>query len=278
MILENKSTIILLRHLCLNPFDSFSILELSKKLNISRNWLYKNIYYLNQYNILEEKNKRFKLNFRTLFIKKLKIAFDNEFIAELEKTHYNQILEIFNGLSYKMDYKSIILIGSFAVKEFTEKSDIDFLVVAKNKEEPPLFSNCNIIQLTINEFNEKYSKGDDFIIDTLIHGKIMDDKNFFVNYFQKDLPLFSQEIIEERKEVIIKLKNRVYELLKQQELKMASEELKKLFIQKERLETIQKNKIPLTKQQMLKENKKLYKIINKKNFNKEEILNFLKEI
>lgn len=251
MVIETKAEISFLRFFCRKPFDSYTVREISRQINLSRYWVYK-ITDKFRASGLVGGTKNIKLNFSNFLVKKIKLMFDSEFVLELKE---KKIIELFNTLSLKLSYLSIILVGSWAIKEAGTNSDIDFLLLTERKQELPFFENCNIIQLTREDFTERYRKGDDFVLDALLYGKILDDKNFFINFFEKPLPVYSQEIIEEKREALKKLKDRVYELMKLGDLKTAKEEVGKFLVQKERLGSLEKREIPKTKKEIINRRK-----------------------
>jgi len=170
MIIEEKSEIKVLKNFCNNPFEYFSILQMSKKVKISRNWMYKIMSKFEQFGILERSEKRYKLDFSHLFCKRLKLLFDAEYLSSLDENMKNSVFDIAHKIIFEINPQSVVLVGSVAFNEQKKESDIDFLVIAEKKE-IPYFENCNIVLLSEKEFKEKYLKGDDFIISALYSGK-----------------------------------------------------------------------------------------------------------
>jgi predicted nucleotidyltransferase len=281
MIIEEKSEIKVLRNFYNDPFSYFSIAEMSKNAEISRNWMYKIIGKFENFGILEKSGKRYKLDFSHLFCKRLKLLFDAEYVGMLNETAKNTIFDIVHKIIFEINPKSIVLVGSIARNEQKEESDIDFLVIAEKKE-IPYFENCNIVLLGEKEFKEKYLKGDDFIISGLLFGKIIYDNNVFIKFFENPLPIFSQDIIQEKIKYCERLEERIYTLLKTDQDK-AQEELLYLALQTARIILLKHKIVPKTKYEVGKQvaqfDKKLAELImemlKKKELTIEKMLDYI---
>lgn len=245
MIIEKESEIKVLRNFYSNPFNYFSIAEISKKVKISRTWIYKIIYKFENSGILEKSGKRSKLDFSDLFCKRLKLLFDSEYLNSLNPGLKKDIFTIANKIVFEMNPRSVVLVGSVALNRQKKDSDIDFLVFCETRE-IPYFENCNIIVLNEKESKEKYLKGDDFIISALLFGKVIYDRDFFIKFFESPLPTFSQELIQEKIKYCEKLGERIYTLLKIDE-KKANEELLYLALQTARIVLVKNRIVPKTK-------------------------------
>ncbi|MEA2053671.1 MAG: nucleotidyltransferase domain-containing protein [Candidatus Thermoplasmatota archaeon] len=283
MIIERESEIKVLRNFYNNPFDYFSIAEISEKTRLSRNWVYKIIDKFERFNILDKFGKKYKLDFTNLFCKRLKLLFDSEYLCSLNQETRRKIFDITNRIIFEIQPISIVLVGSVALNKQKKESDVDFFVISNKKREIPYFENCNVILLNEREFKEKYLKGDDFVISALLFGKIIYDENIFIKFFESPPPIFSQEIIQEKIKYCEKLEERVYTLLRIDK-KKAKEELLYLALQTARI-ILLKNKIaPKTKydiaEQVNQFDKNLAKIIRelikKKKLSKEEMIDHIK--
>ncbi len=282
MIFATEAEIKLLRYFCEYPFDYFTIAELSEGIKISRNWIYRIINKFENVNILSRYRKSYKLDFSKLLCKRLKLLFDAEYLYSLDKQVNGTIFNIANRLTYELYPESIVLVGSAAMEKMREKSDIDFLVIGEGMEKIPYFENCNIILVSEGQFKDKYLMGDDFTISALLFGKVLLDKNVFINFFEKPLPIFSQESIQEKIKYCEKLKERIYTLLRTDE-KKACEELLYLALQTARIILLRNNITPKTKYdipaQVKAFDKNIALIIEKlleRKVKKEEMLGFLK--
>ena len=231
---------------------------------------------------MENSGKKYKLDFSNLFCKRLKLLFDSEYLNLLDKEIKDAVINTANKIIFEISPKSVILVGSVALQKQKKESDIDFFVIGENKKIPHL-ENCNIVLLKEKELKEKYLKGDDFIISALLFGKIIYDNNLFIKFFESPLPIFSQEIIQEKIKYCEKLEERIYALLKTDE-KKAREELLYLSLQVARI-ILLKNKIaPKTKydigEQVNQFDKKIAgitkELFKKKEASKEKMLAYVK--
>lgn len=282
MVVEKESEIKVLRNFYENPFDYFSIAEISRRISLSRNWTYKVMEKFEKEGILAVSGKKYRLDFGELFCKRLKLLFDSEYLNSLNPELKDAVFNTTNKLIFEINPKSIILVGSVAMNKQRKESDIDFLVIGENKE-IPYFENCNIVLATPNELQERYLKGDDFIISALSFGKVVYDNNFFIKLYEKPLPIFSEEIIQEKIRYCERLKERVYTLLKTDE-KKAGEELAYLALQAARIILLRKKIMPKTKYDIARQvkqfNPELAKIVEElvenKKLRKERLLEYIK--
>lgn len=246
MILEKESEIRILRNFYENPFEYFSIAEISEKTDISRNWVYKVIGKLEKSGILSESGKKYKLDFSNIFCKRLKLLFDADFLESQDNGIGKRILSIADKIRFEVNPESIMLVGSAAMQKMRKTSDFDFLVVGGKGKKIPVFENVNIVAVSEKEITDKYVKGDDFIISALVFGKIIYDREYAVKFLESPLPIFSQELIQEKIKYCETLEERIYSLLKIDEAK-AMEELLYLALQAGRLILLRNRIVPKTK-------------------------------
>ncbi|MBU4245567.1 nucleotidyltransferase domain-containing protein [archaeon] len=246
MILEKESEIKILRNFYENPFEYFSIAEISEKTDISRNWTYKVMGKLVNSGILSESGKKYKLDFSNIFCKRLKLLFDADFLESQESGIGRRILSIADKIRFEASPESVMLVGSAAMQKMRKTSDLDFLVVGGKKEKIPFVENANIVSVSEKELTEKYVKGDDFIISALVFGKIIYDREYAVRFLESPLPIFSQELIQEKIKYCETLEERIYSLLKIDETE-AKNELLYLALQAGRLVLLRKRIVPKTK-------------------------------
>jgi len=281
MIIEKESEIKVLRNFYQDIFSYFSVMEISQRTNISRNWVYKIISKFEKEGILEIYGKKYKLDLSNPFCKKLKLFFDSEFVVSLDEKTKNKVFTIINKVVFELNPKSVFLVGSVALNKHKKGSDVDLIVISKNKKIPDL-RNCNIVVFSEKEFKEKYLKGDDFVISSLSFGKIIFDKEFLTKFFENPLPTFSQEVIQEKIKYCERLAERIYTLLKTDE-KKAREELLFLVLQIARIILLKNKTIPKSKYDIPKQikniDKEIYKILKNllenKKIKKEEIIDYI---
>lgn len=246
MILEKESEVKVLRTFYGEPFDYFSIAEIGKKADISRNWIYRIISKFEKSGILAKSGKKYKMDFSRLFCKRTKLLFDADYLDSLGNAIKEDVFGISNKLLFEVKPTSIVLVGSVAAQKMKKTSDIDFLVIGEEREKIPVFDNVNIVLLSEKELEERYIKGDDFVISAMAFGKIIYDMEFFIKFFERPLPIFSQELIQEKIKYCEMLEERIYALLKADESK-AKNELLYLAIQSARIILLKNNIIPKTK-------------------------------
>jgi predicted nucleotidyltransferase/predicted DNA-binding transcriptional regulator AlpA len=284
MIMEKESEIKVLRNFCNNPYDYFTIAEISDKTGISRNWTYTVINKFRNSGILLESGKKCKLDFSSIFPKRLKMSFDAEYLISLGKLG-RSILSTANKLIFETSPKSVVLVGSVASGKAGKGSDIDFLVISEGgSEKVPHFENVNVILLSEKEFREKYLKGDDFVISSLAFGRVIHDAGAFTKFLESPLPIFSQELIQEKIKYCENLEERIYSLLRTDEARALSE-LLYLALQAARVILLKNKVIPKTKHdialQVAAFDKNMARIIREllqgKKIEKEGILRYVKE-
>lgn len=155
-----------------NPYKEFYIRELAKKLKISpfATKKYADIL-VKEKLILEEKraNLRYlKANVKNLFYKYLKISYN---VKKLLDSRFIEYLE-----SNIANLTSITLFGSLAKGEDSEESDIDILIIGKQKNlNLKEFENRMDKEITLHffswsEWNEKAKEDHPFYYEIINHG------------------------------------------------------------------------------------------------------------
>jgi len=118
--------------------------------------------------------------------------------------------------------ESIILFGSYARKEETKKSDIDLVIIVKNKVSEidiqtklnKINSKIEILLFSKNEFKEKVISFNHQLITLFYDGKILLDKNKFY-YKMENLFL----ALNRKKDFTLKIRNKVITMKKLLEIK-----------------------------------------------------------
>lgn len=237
MMLSSPAEIRVLRQLCNKPFTCFSINEISRLAGISNVWAYRVAKKIKR---LLDKGRGIKLDYSMLVCKRLKLLFDAEYLEMLDKELKGKVFKIAEKVIFEMTPRSVVLVGSAASGNHNEKSDIDFLVICEKKD-APYFENYNLVSLTEDEFKDKYIKGDDFAVSSLLSGRVLLDNNFFMNFLESPLPFFSKDAIQEKIKFCEALEERIYALLRIND-KKSEEELLYLALQSARI-ILLKNKI-----------------------------------
>jgi len=183
-ILSSKAKIRILREM-IETNREFTFEDITKAINMSFGTVHPILKDLVDSRILivrkMGRSKLYKINERHLLYNKLKKMF------KAEKEGFNKVAKKFARLLVKKGIKNIILFGSVARGEPTEKSDIDLLVIYKGNE---ALAKDNISKLS-QEFLNKYDveivptylsvkeaknrrrKFDRFIMNVLNEGKVL---------------------------------------------------------------------------------------------------------
>jgi len=132
-IFQGKYSVPVLKTIISSP-DGCSITEVSKELKISKSVAFKIINSLRDENILvsftKGKRKVYKLNEENYFVKEL-----IKKIFELEEQVVGEVKNLIVKKSKQIKTLSVILYGSFLTPKFDFKSDIDLMIIVKNKNE-----------------------------------------------------------------------------------------------------------------------------------------------
>ena len=162
----------------INPYKEIYLRELAKKLKISpfATKKYADVA-VKEGLVLEEKkaNLRYlKANTSNLFYKHLKISYN---IRQLIKSNLIGFLK--NNLA---NVTSIILFGSLAKAEDTDESDIDILIIGKQKH------------LSLNEFQDKLNKEITlhFFSWSEWNSKAKEDHPFYYEIINHGIPLYGE--------------------------------------------------------------------------------------
>jgi len=247
MIINTEAELSVARTFCNEPFRYFSVSEASRKAGISRTWTYRILDKFIKFNMVIEDRKTYRFDFSNIVCKKLKLFFDSEFVVSSKLG--KKILSVADRIIYECKPVSVVLVGSVAAGKERKTSDIDFLVISDKKEVPLLRENVNIILMNRNEFEKKYLRGDDFIVASLSFGRIIYDKEYFIKLYEKPLPAFSNEVIQQKIDYCRKLRERIVHLIRS-DTDSAREEMLNLALQCARIILLKKKILPPTKHEI----------------------------
>ena len=155
-----------------NPYREFYLRELAKKLKISTFATKKYCEFLLKNDLILEERKAnlryFKANLNNLIFRYFKISLN---ISLLMKTNLIEFLK-----ENIPNISSIILFGSMAKGENDEKSDIDILVIGKekylnlNKFEEKLNRNITVHMYKWGDWNKKAKEDNPFYFEVISYG------------------------------------------------------------------------------------------------------------
>jgi predicted nucleotidyltransferase len=186
-IFKGKHSIPILKTVISNP-DGCGITEIAKELKISKSVVFKTINLLRDENILisftKGKNKLYKLNEDNYFVREL-----IKKIFELEEKVTDEVKNILFKRFEQIKTLSVILYGSFLTPNFDFKSDIDLMVIVKDKNKvkkeienvTKFFSDKGLTLfvdvIEISEFKKLYRIKEPLIINVIKNGVILYGKH-----------------------------------------------------------------------------------------------------
>lgn len=155
-----------------NPYEEYYLRELAKKLKLSPFAIKKYCDILVREDIIKEERKAnlrfFCANASSLFFKQLKISFNINLILKCGLLNF--LKENIANVS------SIILFGSMAKGEDSKESDVDILVIGKEKYlnlekiEEKLDKKINLHILSWSEWNKNAENNKAFYFDVITYG------------------------------------------------------------------------------------------------------------
>lgn len=170
--MNNLIEIRIIRFFFDNPYKEFYLRELAKKIKLSPFAIKKYMdIFIREGLVLEERKanlRYFKANVNDLFFKQLKIAFS---IRKIKQSGLiSDILEKMANVS------SIVLFGSVAKGEDDENSDIDIVVIGKEKDlslseiRKKLNKEINLHAFLWSEWNKQADTNKAFYFDVITYG------------------------------------------------------------------------------------------------------------
>ncbi len=281
MIIHANSEFKIIQVLTRFWFREFSAYELSRESKVSVPMIYKAIDKFLSKKVISQNRKKIKINFSNSFAYNFKLLYDAERFSELSQEYQEKVNNIFNAIKseYLSDLLGFMIFGSIASEETTETSDLDILVIVKEKKEIDYkkkgllkIEKINIIEKEKNEFENEYLLAHDLVLNALMNGIVIFDGGIIRFLLTKPLPQPSNEVIMQKKERLDVLKDRLLVLLKDKNYKELVEQFKLYIIEKARILFLQKDIIPSSKKYItdnLKEvDKNLYNLyyhVNKSN-------------
>ena len=170
--MNNLIEIKIIRFFFDNPYKEFYLRELAKKLKLSPFAIKKYMdIFIKEGLVIEERKanlRYFKANVNDLFFKHLKIAFS------IRKIKQSQLIE--DILKKMANISSIVLFGSVAKGEDDENSDIDIVVIGKEKSfslseiRKKLNKEINLHTFLWSEWNKQADINKAFYFDVITYG------------------------------------------------------------------------------------------------------------
>ncbi|MCX6742366.1 MAG: nucleotidyltransferase domain-containing protein [Candidatus Pacearchaeota archaeon] len=260
MIINKNSEFKIMQILTRFWFREFSAYELSRESKISVPMVYRAIEKFLSKKIISQNRKKIKINFNNFFAYNFKLLYDAERFSELSQEYQEKVNNIFNAVKseYLSDLLGFIIFGSVASEETTETSDLDILVIVKEKKEINYrkkgllkIEKINIIEKNKNELENEYLLAHDLVLNALMNGIVIFDEGVIRFLLTKPLPQPSNEVIMQKKERLDILKDRLLILLKDKNYKELVEQFKLYIIEKARILFLQKDIIPSSKKYII---------------------------
>jgi len=278
MIINKNSELKIMQVLVRGWYRKFSMYELAKESGVSVPITYNSVKNLLSKEVISSKDKKIGIDFNNLFAYNFKLLYDSERLSQIPKDIQNKVNNILDVMKseYRYNLLGFVIFGSVASGETTEKSDLDILVIVKDKKEIDYkklgllkIENINIIEKNKNEFENEYLLAHDLILNTLMNGIIIFDEGMIRFFLSKPLPEPSHEIIMQKRQRLELLKDRLLILLKDKNYPELVEQFKLYLIEKARILFLQKGIIPSSKKYIVfnlkKVDKNIYNIYNSVN-------------
>ncbi|MFH0836709.1 MAG: nucleotidyltransferase domain-containing protein [Candidatus Aenigmatarchaeota archaeon] len=135
----------------------------------------------------------------------------------------NEFSKYISRLRRKLDIKnilSVVLFGSVSKGTTNELSDIDILIVYRDRFNGAVIKQIfekysryvQIIDLSDNEFDKKYKEGNELIINAIKSGIIIYDRDYYYKYLFNPIPGPTKKHIEEMMKDIDEFLKKIYAL------------------------------------------------------------------
>ncbi|MBI4980668.1 nucleotidyltransferase domain-containing protein, partial [Candidatus Woesearchaeota archaeon] len=220
--------------------------------------------------------KKVKIDFRHPYAYRFKLLYDAERLMMLSKEDQNKVQHIFQAFKseYQQALLGLLVFGSTASGEKTEQSDIDVLIIVKEKKEIDYdrkgllnLGKINLIEKSQSELEGDYLLAQDLVLNAFMRGIIIHDSGILRRFLSKPLPSPSEEVFSQKEEYLEKLKKRLLLLLKDNDALSLMVEFRAYLVEKFRLELLRQGVISSSKQDLLKRmsksDRKLYLLYQK---------------
>lgn len=276
MIIASKSENKVMGTLVKHWYKSFSAYELAREAKVTNPLVYSLMPKLKNNELIYGRNRLITINKSSLFVYRYKLLYDADKMLQLSSEQKKIIEDVFAAVKDSYNMASFIVIGSLA-KLASEPKDFDFLAIGEKRKEINYqrllrLGSINIIEKTEEEIRNDFLNADDFLMSCLLSHLVYYDNGFFWHLLQRELPLPSPAVINQRKEQLFKLEKRLKLLLKDKDKESLVNEFKKFLIKKARIILLENEVYPLSKNDVLiaikkidPEMYKLYYKINNKN-------------
>lgn len=262
-----KTQIAILESLCERWYEFLLPENISKTKKISLSSVYASLKGLKKMNGIFEQNGSFRINFSNEIVWAFKRIYDASKLVNSRKEISSKVQKIREKaeLFFADDLIAFLVFGSVASGDVNEDSDIDYLVIVKEKNQQLNFlnfltseeRNFHYIERSINEFTESYDECDDFIISVLKNNIILLGADYLRPYFELDLPKVSKKVIDEREKQLKELKEKIDKIFFDDPV-LFHEKVRELIKLKCRLLLMKLNIVPASNKELLEKIKESY--------------------
>lgn len=248
-MISDKGVSELLTTLLENRFESLTHNEITSQTGKSTSWFFLNAKKLKRLGYIKRSNSLYQLDFGNHCVWHLLQAFGWNRVYQLEGPHKDNILHIFEELrtKFEKDLRTVLLTGSLAYGAYDAQSDVDLLVVLKQRPnviDIDTKAKANIIVLSIREFQDRYLAGDDFVLSALRYGWPLLDNYFIRTYYRRELPDTPLKEIIENRRTGKRIIQRIYDLAEVGDLKKLRENYHSLLVHVGRQLLLKQGKLP----------------------------------
>ena len=269
----SKTQIGILEELSDNWYKFLHPYDISSKKGLALSSVYESLKDMVERCIILESHGRYKINFSNEIGWNFKRFNDAAKLYKLPKDMQSQVIQIKDRLHlfYGSNLMGFMIFGSAASFEIDNKSDIDFYILLQKKNPKLDFLTTltseqrkfHFIEHDLEEFDDAYNDGDDFILSLLKNNIILADHGHFLRYFfERDLPAVSIKIIHENEQKIKRLSSKLDKMIFQDQ-PLVFEKTKEYIKLKCRIFLLRSNTVPKSNKELMKLMREKYKKYHK---------------
>ena len=235
---------------------SKEIIGLSK---LSSTAVYDSIKELAKENIVLESKGAYRINYSNDIAWAVKRLYDAFKVNVLPDKLKNKIFDIREkaNLHFGTNILCILVFGSASSGELKENSDVDFLMILRERTDDIGFlrsltsmeKDFNIIQYSQESFMDSYDSGDDFIISVLKNHLALQGLDYLRYFLERDIPVVSKKTIHKREQELLSLMKKIDKLLHENQ-PIAYDKIREFIKLKVRIMLMKSNIIPISRKNL----------------------------
>lgn len=230
MILENAATIRLLSALVEVGAEGADRAYLLSKAGVANTTFYRVLKPLVRRGLVTEQGERYVLPLDNSFNFQFKRLHDVERLYELDEPTRNRVLTVqeMAKTDLKERLRALWLVGSAAHRNMQATSDLDFLaVVSEGDYHPSVPYPVHFTVMTEEEFQERFSVAESFVLTALRYGLLLEDQEFAQSYVARPIPVeLSARALYERTDEVEERRESTLFFLSQKAREEAGESLR----------------------------------------------------